>query len=154
MKPKGKAKGGHARAAKLSPARRSAIAKKAAKARWGDTGLSSSLVPKRIKVPKIKTKRNKTMLANWREITGQTPDRKQEWENFKKFIEDGGVLNIPSSESLRDDIARSVLTGLYANIDKAQLFVAHVMGGTMPLPEALVRVAYAQADEAIRLRSL
>jgi hypothetical protein len=61
----------------------------------------------------------------------------------------------PSPPSpLRDDIAIAVLQGLYSNIGHAQKFAAAVMGEAMPISEAFTRIAYEQADEVIRLRSL
>ncbi len=126
-KPTARSNGGHARAQKLSPARRKAIATKAAKIRWGN----------KVIIPKLDTSMTPAR-SNWREITRQDGE-----ERLKR-----------EKATLRDKIAQSVLNGLYANIDVAQKFAAHVMGQDMLLPEAFTRIAYAQADEAIRLRSL
>lgn len=58
---------------------------------------------------------------------------------------------IPNS---RDEIAIAVLQGLYSNIRDARALVIGLYGETIPLAEALTRIAYEQADEVIRLRSL
>ena len=110
-KPKAQAKGGHARAKKLSPEERSAIAKKGASARWD--------------VKDVLTASNSP--AQHRNDAPGT---------------------------LRDQIALAVLAGLYSNIADAQKFSGFVMGKEMLLPEAFTRIAYSQADEALRLRSL
>lgn len=122
-----KANGGHARAKNLSPARRKAIAAKAAKARWDN--------------PDAKAKKKSVQRRSAIEVTTDAQI-------------DAVVRQAYRRADLRDEIAQSVLTGLYSNIDIAQKFAAHVMGPDMLLPEAFTRIAYSQADEALRLRSL
>jgi hypothetical protein len=124
------ANGGHARAKNLSPARRKAIAAKAAKARWGN--------------PDAKAPKKATREVDQEFEADLSRSLKKAWNREFK----------PLAASLRDEIACAVLTGLYANIDVAQKFAAHVMGPDMLLPEAFTRIAYAQADESLRLRAL
>ncbi len=129
-KPTARSNGGHARAQKLSPARRKAIAAKAAKTRW--------------EKPDAKAKNKPAGKAEHELGANARKALKEVWNREYK----------PIGVSLRDEIAIAVFSGLYANIDVAQKFAAHVMGPDMRLPEAFTRIAYAQADEAIRLRSL
>ena len=131
MKTTGKAKGGHARAAKLSPARRKAIARKAAATRWQGKKDVETILRK-------PAKRSKSTIS-------ATPRKRSHEERMAGHFD---------KVTLRDTLALAVLQGMYSNIADAQKFAAYVMGDTVPLPEALVRVAYAQADEAIRWRAL
>ena len=150
MKIKGKAKGGHARAAKLSPARRKAIARKAAKARWESHELGGDYPAKARPFMKpamdaMKPKVLKTIELALKKTISAKPRKRSHEERMAGHFD---------KVTLRDTLALAVLQGMYSNIADAQKFCAYVMGDTVPLPEALVRVAYAQADEAIRWRSL
>ena len=127
MKKTKRANGGNARAKKLSPARRSEIAKKAAAKRWG--------------VKPVTPEQDDALRV-----------MREQWERDAGSVR--GLIMPDLPRGLRDEIAIAVLNGLYANIDMAQLFAKHVHGDTIPLPEALTRIAYAQADETLRLRAL
>lgn len=116
--------GGIARAKKLTPEQRKAIAAKGADARWGGK-------------PGKKAAQHRNSI-----------------EAVTDAQIDAVVRKAYQRADLRDEIAMAVLTGLYSNIAESQKFVQFVYGGTMPLPEGLTRIAYAQADETLRLRSL
>ncbi len=139
--PSKRANGGTARAKSLSPARRKEIAKKAAATRWA----KNEKEDRGMYLPLVKTAKDKA------------------WEEFKRHVFELGIdmpgkqaKERPNGETgtLRDQIAQSVLTGLYSNIADSQKFAAFVIGAAVLLPEAFTRIAYSQADEALRLRSL
>lgn len=121
-----KAKGGNARAAKLSPEERSKIASIAAKVRWD----------------------NKGKLVDENEFN----DNPALTKAIETVLRSG--KNTIKNLTDRDIIAVAVLQGLYSDIVTARQLVVSTLGEAMPLMEGFTRIAYSQADEVIRLRSV
>lgn len=143
-----RANGGVARANALTPERRQEIAQKAAKSRWDKNTPFAGEIQKQL-TNAVRKADSKPSNKPAKQRKAKKPvdihhELKKAW--FEEYI--------PVAVSLRDEIACAVLTGLYSDIANAQKFAAHVMGPEMILPEAFTRIAYAQADEALRLRSL
>jgi hypothetical protein len=92
--------------------------------------------------------------ARWRDemvLSKINPPAFAEYQKEKaKEFSSGKIY---SMRELRDEIAFAVLQGLYANLADSQKFCGAFFAG-MPLPEAFTRIAYSQADETLRLRSL